>query len=455
MIKLNKTHQKLTLSVLFLVALISNKSEAQITTITPNPNDTRVITTGVPFLLIATDARAAGMGDMGVATSVDAYSQQWNPSKYAFSEAKSGFAIGYTPYLSKLVNDIFIGNFTYFNRLNERSAFAASFRYFGLGEIELRETEISEPLIVKPNELTFDVSYSLRLSDQFSMGVALRYLRSDLKIQTFDPDAKAAGSYGVDISGYYQSEEEAYSDFNGRWRGGFAIQNLGPKIKYDEGGTENFLPTNLRLGGGFDFIFDQYNRINVTAEVTKLLVPTPPIIGDEYNYFDNNSDNTFNEDDGDFLYNDVNNDGMFGVGDYTDINDNGVYDDGDTKLDANPIRNDVIIQGQSQDVNFMSGVFQSFNDAPGGLSEELDEFTWALGAEYVYQDSFALRAGYFNENEFKGARKFFSLGAGFKYTTIDIDLSYLFSASKVQSPLENTLRFSLSFNIGDGEYTEY
>ena len=421
MIKLNKTHQKLTLSILFLVALISNKSEAQTTTITePDVSDTRVITTGVPFLLIATDARAASMGDMGVATSVDAYSQQWNPSKYAFSEAKSGFAIGYTPYLSKLVNDIFIGNFTYFNRLNERSAFAASFRYFGLGEIELRESEISEPLIVKPNELTFDVSYALRLSDQFSMGVALRYLRSDLKIQTFDPDAKAAGSYGVDISGYYQSEEEAYSDFNGRWRGGFAIQNLGPKIKYDEGGSENFLPTNLRLGGGFDFIFDQYNRINVTAEVTKLLVPTPPILGTE-TVFD-------------------------------DLNGNGTYDDEDILISETE---GVIFEGQSEDVNFMSGVFQSFGDAPGGFSEELDEFTWALGAEYLYQDSFALRAGYFNENEFKGARKFFSLGAGFKYTTIDIDLSYLFSASKVQSPLENTLRFSLSFNIGDGEYTEY
>ena len=421
MIKLNKTHQKLTLSILFLVALISNKSEAQTTTIAPDyVTDTRVITTGVPFLLIATDARAASMGDMGVATSVDAYSQQWNPSKYTFSEAKSGFAVGYTPYLSKLVNDIFIGNFTYFNRLNERSAFAASFRYFGLGEIELRESEISEPLIVKPNELTFDVSYSLRLSDQFSMGVALRYLRSDLKIQTFDPDAKAAGSYGVDISGYYQSEEEAYSDFNGRWRGGFAIQNLGPKIKYDEGGRPNFLPTNLRFGGGFDFIFDQYNRINVTVEVTKLLVPTPPILGTE-TVFD-------------------------------DLNGNGTYDGEDTLISETE---GVIFEGQSQDVNFMSGVFQSFNDAPGGFSEELDEFTWALGAEYLYQDSFALRAGYFNENEFKGARKFFSLGAGFKYTTIDIDLSYLFSASKVQSPLENTLRFSLSFNIGDGEYTEY
>ena len=279
-----------------------------------------------------------------------------------------------------------------------------------------------DPITEKPNELTFDASYSLRLSDQFSMAVALRYLRSDLKIQAIDVNAKAASSFGVDISGYYQSEEEAYNDFNGRWRGGFAIQNLGPKIKYDEGGTENFLPTNLRLGGGFDFIFDQYNRVNVTAEITKLLVPTPPVYGTEFNY--------------------------------TDTNGNGVYDADTDTLGAIENSN-VIIEGQDPNVGFMSGVFQSFNDAPGGFSEELDEFTWALGAEYVYQDSFALRLGYFNENELKGARKFFAMGAGFKYSAIDIDLSYLFSASKVQSPLENTLRFSLSFNFGDGEYSEY
>ena len=420
MITFQKNQNLTSICVLFLIALFSTTATAQ-TTIRPN-EDSRVITTGVPFILIASDARAAAMGDMGVATSVDAYSQQWNPSKYAFSEAKSGFGVSYTPYLSKLVNDIFLGNVTYFNRLNERSAFAVSLKYFSLGEIELRADEFSQALIEQPNELTFDTSYALRLSDQFSMAVALRYLRSDLKIQSLDPDAKAASSFGVDIGGYYQSEEEAYNDFNGRWRGGFAIQNLGPKIKYDSGGRENFLPTNLRLGGGFDFIFDQYNRVNVTAEVTKLLVPTPPVYGTEYNY--------------------------------TDTNGNGVYDEGTDTLGA--IENtDVIIEGQDPNVEFIPGVFQSFNDAPGGFSEELDEFTWALGAEYLYQDSFALRLGYFNENELKGARKFFAMGAGFKYTTINIDLSYLFSASKVQSPLENTLRFSLSFNIGDGEYTEY
>ena len=413
-----KINCQFSLGVVCLATLFLTTVNAQTTTIIPK-QDSRVITTGVPFILIASDARAAALGDMGVATSVDTYSQQWNPSKYAFSEAKSGFGISYTPYLSKLVNDIFLGNVTYFNRLNDRSAFAVSLKYFSLGEIELRTDEFSQALIEKPNELTLDASYSLRLSDQFSMAVAMRYLRSDLRIQALDVNAKAAGSFGVDIAGYYQSEEEAYNDFNGRWRGGFAIQNLGPKIKYDSGGRENFLPTNLRLGGGFDFIFDQYNKVSVTAEVTKLLVPTPPILGDEFNY--------------------------------TDENDNGVYDEGDT-LGA-LVTSNVIIEGQDPNVEFLPGVFQSFGDAPGGFSEELDEFTWALGAEYLYQDSFALRLGYFNENEFKGARKFFAMGAGFKYSTVNIDLSYLFSASKVQSPLENTLRFSLSFNLGDGEYT--
>lgn len=394
----------------------------QITQITPNTNDSRVITTGVPFLLIASDARAAGLGDMGVATSVDAYSQHWNPSKYVFSETKSGLGISYTPYLSKLVNDIFLGNITYYNRLNERSAFAASFKYFSLGEIEIVQDEFSEELIEKPNELVIDASYSLRLSDQFGMGVALRYLRSDLRIQAVDDNASAASTFGVDITGYYQSEEEAYSDFNGRWRAGFAIQNLGPKIKYDDAGRENFIPTNLRLGGGFDFIFDDYNKLAVTAEFAKLLVPTPPILGDEIVFVDDNG--------------------------------NGVYDGpvDDTLISET---DNVIVEGQSTDVSFLKGVFQSFGDAPGGFSEELKEFTWALSAEYQYQDSFAFRAGFFNESEEKGARKFFSLGAGFKYTAINIDMSYLFSASKIQSPLENTLRFSLTFNFGDGEYQEY
>ena len=214
MITFQKNQNLTSICALFLIALFSTTLTAQTTTVyTPNEDDTRVITTGAPFLLIATDARAAAMGDMGVATSVDAYSQQWNPSKYAFSEAKSGFSLSYTPYLSKLVNDIFLGNVTYFNRLNERSAFAVSLKYFSLGEIELREDEFSEPIIVKPNELTLDASYALRLSDQFSMAVAseiysIRFKNST--ILTLMP--QLLGSFGVDIAGYYQSEEEAYNE---------------------------------------------------------------------------------------------------------------------------------------------------------------------------------------------------------------------------------------------------
>ena len=360
---------------------IYNFAFSQETVVIPN-QDSRVITTGVPFLLIASDARAAGMGDMGVATSADANSQKWNQAKYSFSEAKSGIGISYTPYLSKLVNDIFLGNITYFNRLNEQSAFAVSLNYFSLGEIELVQDEFSEPVTQKPNELSIDASYSLRLADQFSMAVGLRYLRSDLRIQALDANASAASSIAADISGFYQSEEEAYDSFNGRTRLGFAIQNLGPTIKYDDAGRENFLPTMLRVGGGFDFIFDEYNTLAVTAEVAKLLVPTPPITGSEY--------------------------------EYTESGETPGYQPDEDELADQPINNNVIISGQSNDVSFIKGIFQSFGDAPGGFSEELKEFTWALGAEYKYQDSFAFRAGYFNESEDKGARKFFALGAGFK-----------------------------------------
>ena len=410
----------LSLTIAFIAININSQTSTEII---PTPNDSRVITTGVPFLLIASDARAASMGDMGVATSVDTYSQFWNPSKYVFSETKSGFGLSYTPYLSKLVNDISLGNLTYFNRINERSAFAVSLRYFSLGEIEIIQDEFSQALIEKPNEMTMDISYSLRLADQFSMGVALRYLRSDLRIQAVDETAKAASSYAVDISAYYQGEEQSYGDVDGRWRAGMIIQNLGPKIKYDESGRETFLPTNLRLGAGFDFLLDQYNKVSVTAEFAKLLVPTPPVLGYEYNFTDNN--------------------------------ENGVYDEGVDELGDQTTGDLVVYNGQTTDVDFLSGVFQSFSDAPGGFSEELKEFTWALGAEYVYDDSFALRAGYFNESEDKGARKFLALGAGFKFSGTRVDLSYLFSASRVPSPLENTLRFSLTFDFGSNSYLEY
>lgn len=368
----------------------------------------RPITTAVPFLLIAADARAAGQGDMGVATSPDAFSQQYNPAKYAFSLKKQGVSVSYTPYLTELVNDMSLGQLTYFNRFNERSAFAASFRYFGLGEIELRDSPEDVGNVVKPNELAIDGSYSLQLSDKFSMAVAGRYVRSNLRIPSSTGDASAANTFAVDVAGYYESSEIAYNDFNGRWRAGFNFQNMGPKISYD-GDVErssNFMPANLRLGGGFDFIFDEYNKLSSSLEFNKLLVPTPQKV--------------------------------------KDLNNDGNIDSSEYQASADAYNK----------TGWVSGMFKSFGDAPDGFSEELKELNWAAGLEYWYQDSFALRGGYFNESKDKGSRKFATLGAGFKYTSIKVDVSYLFSMSKVKNPLENTLRFSLTFNFGD-DYDQY
>lgn len=371
-------------------------------TLTTNFAQDRVINTGVQFLLVAADARAAGLGDQGVATSADTYSQQWNPAKYAFALDKQGFSFSYTPYLTQLVNDISLGQITYYNRINERSAFAGSLRYFGLGEIELREYYDSTPNVVKPNELALDGSYSLKLDENFSMAVAGRYIRSNLKIADANTDATPGKSFAFDVAAYFQSEEKAFTDFDGRYRIGLNLQNLGPKISYDNNQeiSSNFLPANMRLGGGFDFIFDEYNKVTTSVEFTKLLVPTPQ---------------------------------------NPDLNGDGVITSDERSTNNTNYRN----------INWVSGIFKSFGDAPDGFSEELKEITYSAGVEYQYQDSFAMRLGYFNESPLKGARKFFSLGAGFKYNVVKVDVSYLFSASKVKNPLENTLRFSLTFNFGD------
>ncbi|MAM19063.1 MAG: type IX secretion system outer membrane channel protein PorV [Christiangramia sp.] len=353
----------------------------------------RVITTAVPFLLVAADARAAGMGDQGVATSPDVFSQQWNPAKYAFASRENGISVSYTPYLSEIVNDIFLGSLNYYHKLDDRSALAGSLRYFSLGSIETRQYFEQNPILVNPNELTFDLSYSLKLSEQVSMAVAGRYLRSDLGLQD-EEDLGAASTFGVDVAAYYESDQITVSSFDGQWRLGANISNIGPKMKYDDAGQENFIPTNLKIGGGFDFIFDSENKLGTYLEINKLLVPTPQ----------------------DF--------------------------DGDGDIDG---EDDV----EYNSIGSIEGIFKSFGDAPDGFSEELKEFTLALGAEYWYREKFALRAGYFNESDQKGFRKFFSLGAGFAYESVVIDASYLFNTSSVPSPLEGTLRFGLSFNFGD------
>ena len=359
----------------------------------------RVVTTGVPFLNIAPDARSASLGDQGVATSADAFSNHWNPAKYAFTSNETGAAISYTPYLSKLVNDIFLADLTYYRAISDRASWAVGLRYFSLGEIEIGETpaDFINPLIERPNEFALDASYALKLSDNFSMAIQGSFLSSDLKLQTGTNESVAANTVAVGISGYYESFEVPYSNFSGIWRAGFNLSNIGPKLKYEDEGESDFLPTNLKLGGGFDFIFDSYNKLAISLEINKLLVPSPsePV----------------------------------------------------TDKDGN-----ITGYKQPDGVGVLSGIFKSFGDAPDGFSEELKEFTWALGAEFMYDESFALRVGYFNESEQKGARKFITLGAGFKYNIIDIDLSYLISATRVVNPLENTLRFSLTFNFGEERY---
>jgi hypothetical protein len=344
------------------------------------------ITTATPFLLIVPDARAGGMGDMGVATSADAFSLFHNPAKIAFSNRQILTGITYSPWLRNLTDDIFIGSGSYINRFSENAAWGADFKYFSLGQIDLTNDRGESNGSINPNELVATGSYSLKLSETFAMGVSLKYIRSNLAFNgTPGNSLQPINSFAVDVSGYYQSLEENYGNFNGRYRIGFNIANIGPKVSYTPG-DEDFIPTNLKLGGGFDFIMDDYNTISTTIEFTKLLVPTP------------------------------------------DIQD-GV--------------------NVNEDKGFVEGIFSSFGDAPGGFSEELKEFTYALGAEYLYNNAFALRAGYFHESEDKGNRQYFTLGGGFKTNALNIDLSYLINSSDVNNPLENSLRFSLSFDLGE------
>jgi hypothetical protein len=381
-----RSHRFLFYCGLFLVLISTNWLMGQ--------NNERVITTGVPFLLITPDARAAGMGDLGVATTPDAYSQQWNPAKYPFNDIEKGIGVSYTPYLSKLVNDIFLGNLTYYRKIGERGAWGGSLKYFSLGDIQFNEVNsgtIINQGVERPNELTLDLSYSLKLSDQFAMAVAGRYIRSDLKI-TSDLDAASANTLGVDLAAYYQSDVRKVGNNSMQFRSGVNISNIGPRLVYDIGGQKNFLPTNLKLGTSADWIFDRNSSISLNVEFNKLLVPSP----------------------------------------VATTNDAGIL------VYAQP------------DVNFLQGVFDSFNDAQDGFPEELKEITWATGLEYQFQNVLALRTGYFNESKEKGARRFVTFGAGLLINQMQVDISYLFSTSSVRSPLENTLRFSLSFDLLSG-----
>ncbi len=350
------------------------------------------ITTAAPFLLIAPDARAGGLADMGAATSADANSLHYNAAKYAFAPAQWQIGLNYTPWLRNLTNDVSLTSVFVSNKINERSSWASSLTYFSLGSIELTDEGGISLGSENPNEFAFDGAYALKLSEVFSMAVGLRYIHSDLAVRVDNSEIQTVNTFAVDLSVFYQSEEINFGDFNGKWRGGANISNMGPKVELVIGGEESFIPTNLKLGGGFDFILDNSNTITTNLEFNKLLVPTPPIRDNE-------------------------------TGD--------------------------IIAGKDDNVGFLAGMFQSFYDAPRGFEEELEEVTWAFSAEYMYNNVFSVRTGYFHESPNKGNRQFFTIGAGFKFRSTILDVSYLINSSDVTNPLESTLRFSLTINLGD------
>ena len=350
------------------------------------------ISTGVPFLTIAPDSRAGAMGDAGVATSPDMNSQHWNPAKYAFIESELGVGLSYTPWLRNLVDDINLAYLVGYKKLDDLQTISASLLYFSMGEITFRDNFGNYQGLQNPNEFAIDMAYTRLLSDQFSGSVALRYIRSDLTGGQLinGIESHAGNSYAADIAFYYRNEMRVNRK-ESVFSAGVNISNIGSKISYTDGATKDFIPTNLRLGAAYETEMDQYNTITFTVDFNKLLVPTPS---------------------------------------------------------ADSITSDGVIVGGgfSEDKSVISGIFTSFGDAPGGMKEELQEVNISLGLEYWYNRQFALRAGYFYEHENKGNRKYLTAGAGLKLNVFALDFSYLLPTER-NHPLENTLRFSLSFDF--------
>ena len=363
-------------------------------------NEFNPIETGVTSLSIAPDARGASMGDLGAATDPDVNSQFWNPSKYAFAYSQGGVSLSYTPWLRKLVNDIFLANVSGYWKLgsNDNQAVSASLRYFSLGEVNSNDPSGLTTQSLNPYELSFDVGYSRKLSEKFSMGVVFRYIYSDLGFSNSYAGDQTVGAsaFSADISGYYTTYPIVGRN-ECQWSWGWNISNIGTPVNYNNGEDPAFLPTNLRLGTTFMFPLADYHNLALSLDLNKLLVPARPR---ESDYADDSE----------------------GQREY---------------LDA--------LQDW-QDMSPISGIFKSFSDAPGGFKEELREITYSLGAEYSYNQQFFLRAGYYHESQFKGNRQYFGIGAGFSLNVLRLDASYMIATAQ-QSPLDQTLRFTLSFDM--------
>lgn len=348
------------------------------------------VNTSVTSQTIAPDARSAGMGDVGVATDPDVVSQYWNPAKYSFTISRAGVALNYTPWLRELVNDMDLAYLAGYYRIGDYSAVSASLRYFSLGEVSLGTSD--DAMTINPYEMSLDVAYSLMLSEKFSIGAAVRWIYSDLTYD-YTSDTAPGSAFAADLACYYQNyinlgQRECQLGL------GLNISNIGSKISFGGDNNAEFIPTNMRLGASLMIPIDEYNRFTIAADANKLLVPTYP-----------------------------------------------KQEDGESTEDYQER-----VQKNYYDVSSISGIFKSFGDAPGGFKEELQEVQWSVGGEYVYHDKFALRAGYHHESANKGNRKYFTVGAGFKMSVFSLDAGYVIATAK-SNPLDQTLRFSLSFDM--------
>lgn len=378
--------------VLLLMAIMAVPAFAQKEQLNP-------VYTGVTSLSIAPDARAGSLGDVGVATEPDANSQYWNPAKYPFNIARAGVSMSYTPWLRQIVSDIDLVNLAGFYRIGDYSAVSASLSYFSLGEVF-----VENEMTIKPYEMAFDVAYSRMLSETFSAAIALRYIFSDLQYD-YTEDMSPGHAFAADIALYYNKylfmgNRECLLGL------GLNASNIGTKISYDGGATNQFIPTNLRLGASLLIPLNEYNTISVSLDLNKLMVPTKP------------SYSKFLEENG------------------YEQGDNSYYSEYQSWLDTTGYN----------DISPISGIFKSFADAPGGFKEEMREIYGGVGVEYCYNQQFSIRGGYHYEDAYKGNRKYFTVGAGFRMSVFSLDAAYLISTAQ-SNPLDQTLRFSLSFDL--------
>lgn len=381
---------KLIVLLLLLVTLPANT----VLFAQQNNGELNVIHTVVPFLIIAPDSRAGGMGDVGVATSPDVNSMHWNPAKFAFIDGNGGAGLSYSPWLRNLVPDINIAYLTGYKRIDRKQVISGGLLYSSLGDIEFRDEYSPDPtMIFRANEFAFELGYSRLLTDNFSGGIAFRYLNSNLTggvPLSGGAETKPGRSFAADISGYYQKDISIF-DKDGLMAFGLNFSNIGSKMSYSDDQTSDFIPMNMRLGGAGTIHLDSYNSITLSLDLNKLLVPTSPV------YY-------------------------------------------------NKAISDSIVAGKDPNVSVPVAIFQSFYDAPGGFKEEMREISYALGLEYWYNNQFAIRGGYFHENETKGNRKYFTTGAGFRMKSFSLDFSYLMPLVQ-NHPLARTLRFSLAFDF--------